>query len=213
MVAGILLVLLALTYYTTPSPVYGISFTHLVTDEAKYLANRLTLLSETETTTFSTLTAIIRSVDKSLPLVPSALQLLRYLLMVVILSIFEAFLWMIIAWGFIASAVLTILGPLFLPWAIFPGMEWLTWSWFKSFIAYAFYQVVAGVYMLIVGHYVAFVFGESPSLYTPASSWALLLPGLMMGFALGYGALQIPHLVRSLFFGGTGEAAVPRWLR
>ena len=41
------------------------------------------------------------------------------------------------------------IGPIFIPWFIVPKMDWLFWGWFKAFIGFSFYQVVASAFIFI----------------------------------------------------------------
>ena len=55
----------------------------------------------------------------------------------------------VIAYGYVASAVCVLIGPIFIPWFIVPKMDWLFWGWFKAFIGFSFYQVVASAFVFI----------------------------------------------------------------
>ena len=58
---------------------------------------------------------------------------------------------MIIGFGLIAQAVLLLVGPVFVPFLVVPKMDWLFWGWFKAFLQYSFYQVVASALVYIFG--------------------------------------------------------------
>ncbi|MXX77347.1 MAG: type IV secretion system protein [Holophagales bacterium] len=49
----------------------------------------------------------------------------------------------------VATAVLTTLGPLFIPFMIVPKMDFLFWGWFKAMIQYSLYSAVAAVMVSI----------------------------------------------------------------
>lgn len=213
MAAGILTLQMALTYYSAPSPVFGISFTHLITDETHHLSDTLSLASESATLTFDNLTAIYQATNLSWPLLPSPSQLIRYTIMLLVLSFLEAIIWAVIAFGFIAVAVLIIVGPILLPFAIFPGLEWIAWGWIKCFIQFSFYEVVGGAYLLISARVLTYFIGGYTPPYAAATTWSMILPAIMMAGALAYGAVQIPSLTSSIFSGRAGEAAIPRFLR
>ena len=54
--------------------------------------------------------------------------------------------WMIYAqyvWGFFCLAVLTMLGPLFIPWMMIPQLDFLFWGWFKAMINGVIYMLTA----------------------------------------------------------------------
>ncbi len=66
--------------------------------------------------------------------------------------------WMIYAqyvWGFFCLAVLTMLGPLFIPWMMIPQLDFLFWGWFKAMINGVVYMLTAaalyaGTAMLLI---------------------------------------------------------------
>ncbi len=57
---------------------------------------------------------------------------LTYLLIVVLLALMEAAAFAVIAYGYVASAVCVLIGPIFIPWFIVPKMDWLFWGWLKA---------------------------------------------------------------------------------
>src|SRR5437016_13892587 len=66
-----------------------------------------------------------------------------YVVIIILLAAAQAIAIVIIAFGFIATAVCVLVGPLFIPFFVVPKMEWLIWGWFRCFIQYAFYLVIA----------------------------------------------------------------------
>src|ERR1700733_10291412 len=57
----------------------------------------------------------------------------------------------VIAFGLVSEAVCVLVGPIFIPFFVVPNLEWLFWGWFKAFIQYAFYPVVANAFILVFG--------------------------------------------------------------
>ena len=54
--------------------------------------------------------------------------------------------WMVYAqyvWGFFTLTVLTILGPLFIPWMMIPQLDFLFWGWVKAMINGVIYMLTA----------------------------------------------------------------------
>ena len=54
-----------------------------------------------------------------------------------------------VIWAQIALAILTLLGPVFIPWLVFQPMSFLFWGWFRAMITYSLYAVIAGVVMRV----------------------------------------------------------------
>ena len=52
----------------------------------------------------------------------------------------------------IAMSILTLLGPLFIPWMIFSPLSFLFWSWLRMMITYSLYAAVAAaVFRIMIG--------------------------------------------------------------
>ena len=49
-----------------------------------------------------------------------------------------------IIWAQIALAICVLVGPLLIPWLVFPPMSFLFWGWLRAMLTYTFYGVVAG---------------------------------------------------------------------
>ena len=56
-----------------------------------------------------------------------------YVVVIILLAAAQAIAIVVIAYGFIATAVCVLVGPIFIPFFIVPKLEWLFWGWFKSF--------------------------------------------------------------------------------
>ena len=126
-------------YYSTPIPGFGMSFPDLVMQEASSLSNSIGMdqarLIETK------VTEVEQGMEQ-----PSAInfhETLTFVVLYVILATVQAVVLMIIGFGLIAQAVLLLVGPVFIPFFVVPKMDWLFWGWFKAFLQYSFYQVVA----------------------------------------------------------------------
>src|SRR5262249_7949283 len=77
-----------------------------------------------------------------------------YVIVTVLLAAAQAVAVVVISYGFIATAVCVLVGPIFVPFFIVPKLEWLFWGWFRCFLQHAFYQVVAAAVVFIIGNLV-----------------------------------------------------------
>jgi len=126
-------------YYSTPIPGIGSSFHNLITDEAQFLANRINQAElQTIVDRISDFEARIDS-----PGVTDILGTIIYAVVIILLAAAQAIAIVVIAYGFIATAVCVLVGPVFVPFFIVPKLEWLFWGWLRCFVQYAFYEVVA----------------------------------------------------------------------
>ena len=197
-----------ITYYSRPLPGIGVSFYHLIIDEGLNLANQLnhSLVQEI----WDRLTGLYWGMETpALTLTINLLEIIRYAVTILCLLAAQAAIFAVIAFGYVAAAIAVLLGPVFIPFFIVPGMEWLFWGWFKSLIQYAFYPVVANAYLFVFGSMLIHFVDAHPAPYSGATMVLFFYPLLIMLIAFTYGILKIPSLVNSLFTGRSGEVGVP----
>jgi len=196
-----------IVYYSRPIPGFGTSFHSLIADQGLSLAN--TLNHNLTQQVFDRLDSIYFSLEMPV-LAFNLLQIVYYVVIVLALLLTEAAIFFVIAFGYVAAAVAVLLGPIFIPFFIVPKMEWLFWGWFKAFLQYAFYPVVANAYLFVFGNLLIHFVDSHPPPYDGATILLLFSPLLFLLIAFTYGILKIPSLVNSLFSGSSGEAAHPK---
>jgi len=197
-----------ITYYSQPLPGVGVSFYHLFIDQGLNLANQLnhSLVQEV----WDRLTGLYWGMETpGLTLALNLMEIIRYAVTILCLLAAQAAIFGVIAFGYVAAAVAVLLGPVFIPFFIVPGMEWIFWGWFKSLIQYAFYPVVANAYLFVFGNMLIHFVDAHPAPYSGATMLVFFYPLLMMLIAFTYGILKIPSLVNSLFTGRSGESSLP----
>ena len=198
-----------ITYYSAPLPGIGVSFYHLIVDQGLTLSNQLNHAMVQEI--WDRLTGLYWGMETpGLTITLNILEILRYAMTSLCLLIAQAAVFGVIAFGYIAAAIAVILGPIFIPFFIVPGLEWLFWGWFKSLIQYAFYPVVANAYLFVFGNLLIHFVDSHPPPYDGAVIAVLFFPLVLMLLAFTYGILKIPSLVNSLFTGRSGEGGLPR---
>ena len=191
-------------YYSTPIPGVGASFHNLVTDESQFLAAKI------DQAQLQTVIERVADFETRLDspgwgdLVGTAI----YVAVIILLAAAQAIAIVVIAYGFIATAVCVLVGPVFIPFFIVPKLEWLFWGWFRAFIQYAFYQVIAAAVVFIIGNLILGVL----KLPTGTISTVQLIgwfPVLFITF-LGsiYALLKIPALTNHIFSGTAGGTSV-----
>jgi len=203
-----------ITYYSVPIPGVGLSFYHLIVDQGLSLANQLN--HSLFQNLWDRMNQLYFGLEMpSLSLALNVMELVRYSLTVVALIVAMAVAFAVISFGYVATAIAVLLGPIFIPFFIVPHLEWLFWGWFKSLVQYAFYPVVANAYFFVFGNLLIRFFDRYPPPYDGARQLLLFFPFLMLLIAFTFGMLKIPSLVNSLFTGRSGESAVPdvsKWL-
>jgi hypothetical protein len=191
-------------YYSTPIPGTGTSFHNLVTDEAQFLASRI------DQAQLQTVVARVADFESRIdsPGVADILGTIIYAIVMILLAAAQAIAIVVIAYGFIATAVCVLVGPVFIPFFIVPKLEWLFWGWFKCFIQYAFYQVVASAVVFVIANLILGILGLQPTGAISTAQLIGLFPVLFITFlAAIYGLLKIPALTNHIFSGTAGGSS------
>ena len=191
-------------YYSNPIPGIGSSFHNLITDESQFLSNRITQQQ---------LQVVVDGVSDfesrlNSPTFGDFLGTVIYVVVVILLAAAQAIAIVVIAFGFIATAVCVLVGPVFIPFFIVPKLEWLFWGWFKCFIQYAFYQVIAAAVVFVIANLIVGVLRLGPP--GPVSTSQLIgwFPVLFITFlAAIYALLKIPALTNHIFSGTSGASS------
>ena len=120
----------------------------------------------------------------------------------------EAVAFAVIAYGYVASAVCVLIGPLFIPWFIVPKMDWLFWGWLKAFIGFRFYQVIASAFIFVFSKVLTSMFQVIGNI-TISNALAVLPALLITLFVCIYGLVKIPELTSAILSGRTGTWVNP----
>jgi len=191
-------------YYSNPIPGIGTSFHNLVTDESEFLANKI---NQTELQTVEERIADFE-VRMDAPSVTDLLGTLMYAVIVILLAAAQAVAIVVIAFGFIATAVCILVGPLFVPIFIVPKMEWLFWGWFRCFIQYAFYQVIAAAVVYVIANLILGIMDLQPQGTISTVQLMEAFPVLFITFLASiYALLKIPALTNHIFSGTSGGSS------
>jgi hypothetical protein len=194
-------------YYSTPIPGIGTSFHKLITDESEFLAGKINQDSlqnvEQGITDFE---ARISS-----PGFGDFLGTLIYTVVILLLAAAQAVAFLVIAFGFVASAVCVLVGPIFIPFFIVPKLEWIFWGWFRCFLQYAFYQVISSAVVFVIGNLILSTLKLIQKTATISTVQLMgLLPVLFITFLASiYVLLKVPALTNHIFSGTAGGSSAP----
>lgn len=191
-------------YYSTPIPGIGASFHNLITDESQFLANKINQNSLQNVE--EAITKFEARIDS--PGFGDFLGTAIYVVVIILLAAAQAITFVVTAFGFIATAVCVLVGPVFIPFFILPKLEWLFWGWFRAFIQYAFYQVIAAAVVFVIGNLIT----GSLALPPPGTLSTVQLMGwfpvLFITFLASiYALLKIPMLTNHIFSGTSGGSS------
>jgi hypothetical protein len=191
-------------YYSRPIPGIGSSFHNLVTDESQFLANRITQQQ---------LQVVVDGVTDfesrlNSPTFGDFLGTAIYVVVIILLAAAQAIAIVVIAFGFIATAVCVLVGPIFIPFFIVPKLEWLFWGWLKCFIQYAFYQVIAAAVVFVIANLIVGVLHLGPPGTVSTAQLIGWCPVLFITFLASiYALLKIPALTNHIFSGTSGGSS------
>ena len=191
-------------YYSTPIPGVGISFHNLVTNEAQFLSSQI---DQAQLQTVISQVADFESRMDS-PSWGDFLGTAIYIIVTILLAAAQAIAIVVIAYGFIATAVCVLVGPVFVPFFIVPKMEWLFWGWFRCFIQYAFYQVIAAAVVYVIGNLMLGALSLPPPGTLSTVQLIAWFPVLFITFLASiYTLLKVPALTNHIFSGTAGGSS------
>ena len=191
-------------YYSTPIPGIGTSFHNFVTDEAQFLSSQI---DQAQLQTVVSQVADFESRMDS-PSWGDFFGTAIYVIVTILLAAAQAIAIVVIAYGFIATAVCVLVGPVFIPFFIVPKMEWLFWGWFRCFIQYAFYQVIAAAVVYVIGNLMLGALRLPPAGTLSTVQLIGWFPVLFITFLASiYVLLKIPSLTNHIFSGTAGGSS------
>ena len=142
------------------------------------------------------------------PGVTDFLGMVIYVVVIILLAAAQAISIVVIAYGFIATAVCVLVGPIFVPFFIVPKLEWLFWGWLRCFLQYAFYEVIAAAVVYIIGNLIIGVLtlqGAGNISTLQLIGW---FPVLLITFVASiYVLLKVPALTNHIFSGTAGGSS------
>jgi type IV secretory pathway VirB6-like protein len=191
-------------YYSNPIPGVGTSFHSLVTDEAQFLSGKV------DQAQLQTLIAQIADFEIRMdsPTWGDILGTAIYVIVSILLAAAQAVAIVIIAYGFIATAVCVLVGPIFIPFFIVPKLEWLFWGWFRCFLQYAFYQVIAAAVVFVIGNLIVGALRLPPPGTLSTVQLLAWFPVLFITFLASiYVLLKVPALTNHIFSGTAGGSS------
>jgi hypothetical protein len=191
-------------YYSVPIPGVGTSFHNLITDESQFLANKI---NQTELQTVEERIADFE-IRMDSPGITDVLGTAMYVVIIILLAAAQALAIVVIAFGFIATAVCVLVGPVFIPFFIVPKLEWLFWGWIRCFIQYAFYQVIAAAVVYVIANLILGIMDLQPKGTISTVQLIEAFPVLFITFLASiYTLLKIPALTNHIFSGTAGGSS------
>ena len=127
-----------------------------------------------------------------------------YVVIQVLIATLSAIVSAIIAYGAIGSAVIGLLGPVFIPFLVFQKLEFLFWGWLRAFIGFCFYKVLAAAVFSILGHLLAQYYTQLIGFSDPGNMVKELPLLILLVLVNVYVLFKIPNMTQALFSGHAG---------
>lgn len=127
-----------------------------------------------------------------------------YFVIQALIATFSAVVIAIVAYGAIASSVIGLLGPIFIPFLVFDKLEWLFWGWLKAFIGFCFYKVLAAAVLSILANLLAQYYTQLVNFADPGTMVQQLPLLILLVMVNIYVLFKVPVMTMSIFSGSVG---------
>lgn len=190
-----------IAYYDSAIPGIGYSLPDLVRQQVAWLVSRVHTAAAVD---------LYRAIDDAwfATETPSYLDVvggLVYAMIAALCGLMKFAVFFTISFGFVATAILIVIGPIFVPFFIVPGLDFLFWGWLRSFLVYAFYQVIAELYVTVWASLLLNVLQPFRAGFDAGHQAVLLVYLMMIFLTFVAGFLKVPSLTASIFAGRGGE--------
>jgi type IV secretory pathway VirB6-like protein len=130
-----------------------------------------------------------------------------FALIQVLIAVLSALISVIIAYRAVASSIVGLLGPVFIPFLVFNKLEFLFWGWLRAFLGFSFYKVVAAAALSVLSQLLAHYYTVMSGFVDPITMIQQLPLLILLVMVNGFILLQIPTMTGSLFSGHTGHGS------
>jgi len=121
----------------------------------------------------------------------------------VLIAGLSALISVIIAYGAVASSVVGLLGPIFIPFLVFDKLDFLFWGWLRAFLGFSFYKVIAAATLSILSQLLAHYYTTMSGFVDPMTMIEKLPVLILLVIVNGFILLKIPAMTASIFSGST----------
>lgn len=186
----------AVMYYMTPIPGIGISAVGIVTQTTHWMSSTISMASSEQ---------IINGLSQWMSAVEvpgfNVMGLLWYGVIWLCVLATEVLAFVVIGFGMIAQAVLVLVGPFFIPFAVTGrSLDWLFWGWLRALVQYSFFQVIAAAVVKIMASLLVPNLGAMGAMSLPnlvANGVGIVVLLVLAIFSIG----GIPRITSNLFSG------------
>jgi type IV secretory pathway VirB6-like protein len=191
-------------YFDSSIPGLGFSLKGLIDGGTANLVNLIgadgsaTMLNEIHAASSKTGPSMLSSIM-------SPYYAIVYFVVQFLLAVLAAVVSAILAYGAIASTIIGLLGPLFIPFLVFDKLDWLFWGWLKAYLGFSFYKVIAAAAMNVLSHVLTNYYVQLGQSVSDPALIVQSLPLLILLVLVNvYILFKIPVISHSLFGSGGG---------
>jgi hypothetical protein len=207
---------LMLSFYSSPIPGLAINFHQIFPSLANGLTKTVSLAELTEVFDF------LKDIVSKMPPV-GILEVLPGMLAVLVLALsaLTSFaLTLMTAMSHIIVGVLSVVGPLFIPFYVLPGHDKRFWNWLDNLISYSMMRFVAACFAMVFAHVYIALFNGLTS-FTVGAWISVLTQFIIITVGAVFAAFKVPDVTTMLFggFGGlasdianTAQTLTTRWV-
>jgi type IV secretory pathway VirB6-like protein len=188
-------------YYDSSIPGIGYSLKGFISQGTTSLAQ--TIGQDGVQSMFQSIDTALAKSGPGMAMFTAPYMLFAYAITQIGLSVLSAIVAVILAYGAVAGTIIGILGPIFIPFLIIEKLEFLFWGWFKAYLSFAFYKVVAAATMSVLGHLFISYYATLTDFSNPLTLIKNLPFLIMLVVVNVFLILKIPAITASIFSGSS----------
>jgi type IV secretory pathway VirB6-like protein len=189
-------------YYDSTIPGVGYSLKGFINGQAQYLVSQIG--TDSATNILNTLQQAQTSEGPGMmSAVMNPYNAIIYALIQVLIAGLSALVSVIIAYGAVASSIVGMLGPIFIPFLVFDKLEFLFWGWLRAFLGFSFYKVVAAATLSVLSQLLAHYYAVMAGFVDPGQMIKQLPMLILLVLVNGFILLKIPAMTATIFSGHT----------
>jgi hypothetical protein len=190
-------------YYDSTIPGVGYSLKGFINGGAQYLVNQIG--TDSASNILNTLKqAEAQEGPGTMSTMMNPYNAIIFALIQVLIAGLSALVSVIIAYGAIASSIVGLLGPVFIPFLVFEKLEFLFWGWLRAFLGFSFYKVVAAATLSILSQLLTHYYAMMSGFVDPGTMVQQLPMLILLVLVCGFMLLKIPAMTATIFSGHTG---------
>ena len=188
-------------YYDSAIPGIGYSLKGFISQGTTNLAQ--TIGQDGIQSMFQSIDTALAKSGPGMAMFTEPYMLFVYTITQIALSVLTGLVAVILAYGAVAGTIIGLLGPIFIPFLVIEKLEFLFWGWFKAYLSFAFYKVVAAATMSVLGHLFITYYAKLADFTSPLTL-VKNLPFLIVLVVVNvFLILKIPAITASIFSGSS----------